>query len=203
MRTRVALAAVGLATTALVGVAVLTPIGAASAATAKSVMLGKSNKATTTTTVQNTQGSALSLKAPSNKAPLAVSNSVTVKNLSADKLDGHSSGSFARSTGKTGTIAVLDGVALCPAGTVVTGGGGVPQASTDGISYSARAITDGGKTLNGWDAFATNDGSIIVIAECYSPSGKAIPGSIEAGAAANQLTAVQKKVIATRTHAAR
>lgn len=194
MRPRVALAALGLATTALVGVAVFTPAGSATAATAKSVLLGKSNKGTATTTVQNTKGTALSLKAPSNKAPLAVSNDTTVKNLSADKLDGLSSGSFARSTGKVGTIAAVPDnengnyQAMCPSGTVVTGGGGV---STSGLAISAKAVSPAGVLMNGWEAYPVdiNEEGFIVFAECYSPSGKSIPGSVESDAAANKLTA--------------
>ena len=205
MRTRPALATVGLAATALVGVAVFTPVGAASAATAKSVLLGKSNSASTTTTVENTKGTALSLKAPSGKAPLAVSNSTTVKNLSADKLDGISSGSFARTKGITGTIPADpdrengNHQALCPAGTIVTGGGAV---STSGIAFSARAINGDGTTLlNGWEAYPVDQSeeNFIVLAECYSPTGASIPGSLEANQAAHKLTATDKKVLAFRT----
>jgi hypothetical protein len=209
MRTRVALAALGIATTALVGVAVLTPVGAASAASVKSVLLGKTNKTSTTTTVQNSKGTALSLKAPKDKAPLAVSNSVTVKNLSADRLDGLSSGSFARSTGRTGTIAVaprnLAGMyqAICPSGTVVTGGGGI---SKSGLTFSARAIDPvTSTTLNGWEAYPldSSEEDFIVIAECYSPSGKPVPGSLEADAAAGKLTAADRTLLTKRSQLAR
>ena len=62
--------------------------GSAVAATGGKFILGRSNGASTTTTLTNSKGTALSLKAPANRAPLAVSNGVRVTNLNADKVDG-------------------------------------------------------------------------------------------------------------------
>lgn len=187
---RRALAIAGLAVTVLVGGAVLTPVGSASAAAAKSVLLGKSNKTATTTTIQNTKGTALSLKSPSNKPPLAVSNSKTVKNLSADKLDGHSSGDFARSTAVTGTIVAINEVAACPKGTTLTGGGGLAYS---GLAYSGVAFNDEGNPINAWQVLPVGDDSeVYSLATCYSPSGKPVPGSLEDNGAAQKLTAAQR-----------
>src|SRR4051794_27429711 len=97
-----------LAAGALVAV-VLTP-GSAVAATAKSVLLGRSNTATTTTSLSNTNGTPLALSAGKGQAPLKVNSSRTVTNLSADRLDGLSSGSFLRSTGKAADADKLDGL---------------------------------------------------------------------------------------------
>src|SRR4051794_29522720 len=135
-----------LAAGALVAV-VLTP-GSAVAATAKSVLLGRSNSTTTTTSLSNSKGTPLALSAGKGQAPLKVNSSRTVTNLSADRLDGLSSGSFLRSTGKATDADKLDGLnstsfarttgktgvvlaadvnqaAHCPSGTVLTGGGGL------------------------------------------------------------------------------
>src|SRR5690242_13453267 len=63
---------------------------AAYAATGKSLILGKTNKASKTTTIQNTKsGAALSLKTKSkSSAPLKVNGTGKVVNLNADRVDG-------------------------------------------------------------------------------------------------------------------
>jgi hypothetical protein len=52
------------------------------------LLLGKSNKATKTTKIKNSKGTALSLKSKTGKPPLAVSNATKVTNLNADLVDG-------------------------------------------------------------------------------------------------------------------
>jgi hypothetical protein len=61
---------------------------AAYAANGQPLLLGHSNKATKTTKLKNSKGVALSLKSKAGTAPLSVSSSTTVGNLSADLLDG-------------------------------------------------------------------------------------------------------------------
>jgi predicted RecA/RadA family phage recombinase len=80
--------------------------------------LGKTNKANATSTIQGTtshnvlqltnrgSGAALGLKVAAGKAPLAVNSDVTVKNLSADKLDGIDSTGFTQSGG-LGSVAAV------------------------------------------------------------------------------------------------
>lgn len=123
--------------------------GTAVAATGAKFVTGRTNTATTTTTIKDTKGTPLSLVAKSGKAPLSVNTSTKVARLNADLLDGldsskflksSASSSFARTTGKTGeyvnTYAPItvdidgDGTddstaifATCPAGSVPTGGG--------------------------------------------------------------------------------
>lgn len=77
---------------AVVGAAALLVAGADAvsyAATGDSLLLGKANKTTRTTTVQNTgSGPALTLRTRKNAPPLAVSSTKLVKKLNADSLDG-------------------------------------------------------------------------------------------------------------------
>jgi hypothetical protein len=200
---RRALVIAAVAVSAIVGGAVLTPVGSASAAAAKSVLLGKSNKTSTTTTIQNTKGSALSLKAPSNKAPFQVSNSNTVKNLSADKLDGLSSSSFARQSAKTGyIIAQYPDNAICPSGTKLTGGGGGTALGTlayTGPGYDVRVDENGDPYVvdvpNSWFAYGPEDAPSASFAECISLNGKAIPGAQSAQAAANLMHGLDAKAL--------
>jgi hypothetical protein len=96
----------------------------------------------------------------------------------AETLDGLDSTAFARSTMKTGTIvsgaASLDtsinmfvAKAVCPSGTVRTGGGAYAAGVT-----AMTSIPDG--TL-GWKAIGQFDAKAYVI--CLSPSGANIPGA--------------------------
>ncbi len=73
---------------AICAVVVILGAGSAAAATGGSFILGRSNTASTPTTLTNTSGTALSLRAPTGKPPLAVSNSTRVRRLNADQLDG-------------------------------------------------------------------------------------------------------------------
>jgi hypothetical protein len=131
-----------------------------------------------------------------------VNSSKTVTNLSADRLDGLSSASFLRSTGKAADADKLDGLnsssfaritgktgtvvsefpnwaATCPAGTVVTGGGGL---ASDPLIYSGPDIAEDETFVpNTWLALS-NEGAYS-FATCYSPSGKAIAGSLTGSAA--------------------
>lgn len=62
--------------------------GSALAATGGHVLIGRQNTGTTTTTLSDTRGTPLSLRAPSSKPPLAVSNNRLVAHLNADYVDG-------------------------------------------------------------------------------------------------------------------
>jgi hypothetical protein len=68
--------------------------GTAVAATGGSFILGKSNSADAVSTLTNSTGPALSLRAPSGSAPLRVNRTVKVANLNADLLDGRDSSAF-------------------------------------------------------------------------------------------------------------
>lgn len=123
---------------------------AAYAANGGSLLIGRSNTGTAVTTLTNSAGTPLSLRAKTGYPPFLVNSSKPVTNLNADWLDGLSSANFVQRTGAyqatTGNIygdsawAPLDptadppgppdettnliiSVATCPTGTKLTGGG--------------------------------------------------------------------------------
>ncbi len=160
--------------------------GAALASNGHAWLLGAGNTETKTTTVTNSAGTPLSLHAKSGYAPLAVNSSKTVTKLSSDYLDGLSSGSFARVSGKTGTI-VHDGTsdakgAHCPSGTVFVSGGGISkgigQAGAN-LVYSGPDWDANTEALipNSWLVLDNSGYATISFVTCYSPSGAAIHGA--------------------------
>lgn len=168
----------------------------AAMASARSVLLGTSNSTTLMTTITNTKGTPLYLRAPAGRAPLAVNSSKTVTNLSADRLDGLSSGSFSLAGGRTGIIygsaTDKDGfinTVACPTGTVATGGGGVAL-SQDGVAaldYSGPDFIDAGTLFpNSWFVTSTDNNALAWVT-CYNPRGKVAGASshLPTAAAAN------------------
>ena len=75
---------------ALVGVGglLVSGVGVADAATGGTFLLGKSNSATTVTTLTNTKGIPLSLKAKTGSPPLSVNSTKLVPRLNANFLNG-------------------------------------------------------------------------------------------------------------------
>jgi len=145
-------ARIGVAATviALVGVGALS---SADAATGDKVILGRSNAATTITTIKNSRGTALALSSPRGKPALSVGgNSAKVRDLNSDLLDGLDATAFQRrvrgacqvgtavvsvsATGAVscrstslssmvvmGTVDNVGGGAYCPSGWALGGGG--------------------------------------------------------------------------------
>jgi hypothetical protein len=163
--------------------------GTAVAATGGKFILGHANSAAATSTLTNTKGTALSLKAPGTKAPLAVSNATKVTNLNADRVDGLSSESLARTAGRTGSIRA-SGVALdldddgqddtfvaeadCPAGTKITGGGYSDFTSTGAVlqADTLDAPDQGYVVAVGVDETAGDSpDDVTATAICYNPTG--------------------------------
>ncbi len=180
--------------------------GTAYAANGGSFLLGRSNTATTATTLTNTAGTPLSLKAKTGYPPLAVSSSKTVPSLSADLLDGLTSASFLRSTGKAADAEKVDGIngasialttgrtgvvygsdtdvdqmaitARCPAGNIATGGGGAAEFQGDALAYSGPDCDEGTGMLipNAWLAMDDSGSGATAWVVCYNPRG-AVPGA--------------------------
>jgi hypothetical protein len=179
--------------------------GTAYAATGGTFVLGRANTATTTTTLTDSAGTPLALNAKAGSAPLTVNSAKTVTNLSADRLDGLSSTSFLRSTGKAADAEKVDGVngaslalttgrsgvvqgsatdadgdvstARCPAGTIATGGGGGAFDTAASLAYSGPDFDpDTGALIPGsWYAEASTGGAVAYVI-CYNPRG-AVPGA--------------------------
>lgn len=138
-------------------VALVLGSGTAYAATGGTFVLGHSNQATSTTTLVNSKGTPLSLTAKSGYAPLKVNSGTKVTNLNSDKLDGLSSGSFLRSTGKAADADRLDGKDSQDFATTA--------GRTDSIGYGGK-FTD-------TDGDGTND-AVFAYADC--PAGTLLTG---------------------------
>ena len=174
-------------------VALVLGSGTAVAATVGKFILGKGNAETSTATLTNTRGTALSLKSKAGTPALQVGNSVKVPSLNSDSLDGLDSSSFARVTGQAGSIDAqgvpvdfdnpADGddavmaTATCPAGTQLTGGGAYDGTDTGQIwatapdpdlpeSWTVVIGIDGPNEHHATESSAT--------AVCYNPLG-AVP----------------------------
>jgi hypothetical protein len=122
--------------------------GTAYAATGGTFLLGKSNSATTTTSLTNSAGTALKLTSKSGYPPLSVgTNKLLVPYLNSDLLDGLSSASFLRSTAKAADANLLDGVDST--GFLRTTGKASDSDKLDGID-SANFIT---RYEKAWDTY--------------------------------------------------
>src|SRR3954462_13512160 len=112
--------------------------GTAFAATGGNFILGRSNAATTTTTLTNSAGTALAVNSKAGTPTLKVGNTVRIPSLNADTVDGVHAGSFARTAGRTGSFDfpgqavdsdgnrktdTIVASGACPSGTQLTGGG--------------------------------------------------------------------------------
>lgn len=191
---------------------VLTGGGAAAyAANGGSLLIGRSNSATATTTLTNTRGIPLKLVAKPGSPPLTVNSTTTVPYLSADRLDGLSSGSFALAAGKTGSVTggsdwydwnddgtansadeVVISWADCPAGTQLTGGGN--DNLTTGFTFidapdgaSWIALSDAS------EADGDEPADLTAYAVCYNPRG-AVPSAAAAKSAPQLSAGLQERV---------
>lgn len=183
-----------LRTPALIAAAIAATAAISSAAGASAAVhyaiLGAKNATTAPTYINNSAGIPLALNSKAGTAPLAVGSSTLVGKLNADEVDGFHASSFAKVTGKTGVITAFNGPAVCPAGTVLTGGGGFGNAPLD---YNGPdPIFDANDNIVGYHAnawwAAVVSGDAYSYAICYSPTGAAIPGAGTVPSAANART---------------
>ena len=174
--------------------------GTAYAANGGSFLLGRSNGATATTTLANSAGTPLSLKAKAGTAPLSVNSTKTVPNLNADLVDGLHSASMALTSGRTGVVfgSARDSdqmpfTATCPPGTIATGGGGAAAYEGDSLAYSGPDFNDNGTLIpNSWLAMDDAGHGALAWVTCYNPRG-AVKG------AGTTFPSSAKAVAATRT----
>jgi hypothetical protein len=180
--------------------------GTAYAANGGSFLLGRSNGATATTTLANSAGTPLSLKARVGTAPLAVNSTKTVTNLNADLLDGVNGASMALTSGRTGIVYGsstdsdhLPFTATCPTGTIATGGGGAAAYEGDSLAYSGPDFRDNGTLIpNSWLVMDDASNGAVAWVTCYNPRG-AVPGTrttLPSGAKAAAVT--QTKALAVK-----
>lgn len=141
-----------------IGIVVVAGMGVATATNGKPLLLGKSNSATRVTTLSDSKGTPLSLKAPAGKPPLAVSNSVQVPKLNSSLLGGHSASSFqhkvigeqcSQQPGSYVTGLTGGGTLSCDNGQAVKNGleppgGGAPQLS---VPFAGKYLVFGNVAL--------------------------------------------------------
>jgi hypothetical protein len=169
--------------------------GTAYAANGGSLVLGKKNKATKSTVIVNKKAVPLKLKAKKGKPALKVNTKKKIKKLNADALDGLSSSaflrasaadSFALTSGRTGVVRAFGSdddspnndyavaTAVCPAGTILTGGGGFTTYTDDWIYYTGPGMAPNSWEVdsNGNGAAANGNQRVIAWAVCYNPRGE-------------------------------
>lgn len=170
--------------------------GTAFAATGGHLILGHSNSAGATTTLSNANGAAMNFNSKAGYPSIRVNRTTKVRNLNADLLDGLDSSRFARSSSRTGnvwdqgfyaddnndgTVDAIEGYVQCPAGTVVTGGGGEDNNPGGALVWSEGAG-------NGWGIKVSTPppagavvnapvASVQVTATCINLHGGGVSGS--------------------------
>ncbi|MGZ4617970.1 MAG: hypothetical protein ACXV3F_04455 [Frankiaceae bacterium] len=207
LRQGTALALVAGAAAIAVGIA-LFPAGASAAVSY--LILGRTNYTAAQTNINNTAGTPLGLYAKSGYAPMYVNSTKQVARLNADYVDGYHASALAKVNSKTGIVPATDAGAVCPTGTIATGGGGsvyklnADNTITDIPTYYSGPdwnTTTGALIPNSWivlpDSVNAKDVNVHfdVYVVCYKPAGGSIPGSITVlpGAAATKAALTQAR----------
>lgn len=168
-------------------VVVATLTGTAYAATGGTFILGRANGASTTTSLSNSGGTALSLGGGLGKPALAVNNTVKVPRLNADLLDGLDSsqlqrrvsgtclpGFSIRAVSATGSVTCDDQQA-----SIVEDEAAIDDASTDSPGFGAAVCPDGYIAVGGGYVVGTSETSPVGIADVATPlTFEAADGSI-------------------------
>ena len=186
---------------------------AAYAANGGSLLIGRSNSGTAVTTLTNSAGTPLSVRARTGYPPFLVNSSRPVKNLNADWIDGidgvnlvQRTGAYAATTGNiygdSDWAPTVDGgdpdpasgviisVATCPTGTKLTGGG------SDNFTDTGFTFVDS-PDANSWYVYVgvaeTPDAedlpeNVTAYAVCYNPRGLVSGGQPNARAAKSAIS---------------
>jgi hypothetical protein len=191
-------------------VALVLGTGTAYAATGGKFILGRSNSASTTTTLSNAYGTALTLNSKVGHAPFKVNRTTKVTYLNSDLLDGLDSTHFARATTVgsiygTGFVSpgedevdpaddVVVAVAVCPAGSQVVGGGG-SDFTTDGyMLYSAPDGTDAWVVMSDATVNEDNAAAVEAYARCWNPRGN-VASNMRVAPVPHELSAQAEKAM--------
>ena len=168
-------------------VALVLGTGTAYAATGGKLIIGRANSASTTTTLSNAYGTALTLNSKVGHAPFKVNRTTKVSYLNSDLLDGLDSTHFARvttvgsmygtgfvdtnQTAETTDDAVI-ALAVCPAGSQVVGGGGSDFTEDGVLFYSAPDGADAWLVVSSTAGIDdTNAENVEAYARCWNPRG--------------------------------
>lgn len=189
--------------------------GTAVAATGGTFLLGKSNSASTPTSLTNSSGTALVLNSKSGTPPLKVNNTTKATNLNADQLDGIDSTKFARAdVGQTNSIYdtgfpldvdddgfndLLVAVVECPAGTRMTGGGA--EDFTDGTTFvNAPLDKTSWWVVSTADPDTTDPTDLAAYALCYNPRGAVSGGEYKIAPTSTDKTEIVRALLAKKMH---
>jgi hypothetical protein len=166
-------------------VALVLGTGTAYAANGGSFKLGGNNYETREASLNNSNGTALTLRSKSGTPSLKVNRTTKVPNLNSDRVDGLSSGQIARKVAPgtaTGTGEIVEGpddtstdddfimaFAVCPEGSYAMGGG-VADATDDGLILASRPdLDDAWFGVTSATATQQNADSFTVFARCWNP----------------------------------
>jgi hypothetical protein len=165
------------AVSTVMAVAIVGVVGAgiADASSGGALLLGKTNKASGTTTLK-ASGVPLALKGPKSKPPLIVGSKKLVPHLNAQYLGGKTAVQLQpKSVELVGQFSNFGGYLKCPSGTHPAGGGVLPDSgSADDSPFVAVSFPHVAKnSLDGWegiaaDADGTYAGSGFVYVDCVS-----------------------------------
>ena len=168
--------AIAISVTALV----IAMSGTAVAATGGTFILGKSNNATTVTSLSNSKGTALKLSSKDGTPPLTVGNSVQVPKLNASELGGIAANGFVTGPGNaTGGTATLNGL-----GEAVLAGG---------ASSRLLGVCDGNGVQGAYMFIEQTSGSAVwwnfnVVSSSSAPNAQVTPESTQDFAVVVQTT---------------
>ena len=174
-------------------VALVLGTGTAYAANGGHFVLGGNNYESREASLNNSAGTALTLRSKSGTPSLKVNQTTKVPSLNADLLDGVNSSSLVRTTTQLGTITapgflydnqtpgdpsddLIVAVAECPTGSQVMGGG-ADDASEDGLLISSFPDFDPDTETDLWVAISSatptqvNADAVTAFARCWKPSG--------------------------------
>jgi len=195
-------------------VALVLGTGTAYAANGGSFKLGGNNYETREASLNNSNGTALTLRSKSGTPSLKVNRTTKVPNLNSDMVDGLSSNRIARNVAP-GTAEVLGEIvkgpddtttdddfimalAVCPEDSYVMGGG-ASDATDDGLILASRPDGD-----DAWFAVTSatatqpNADNFIAFARCWNPVGN-VPNT-NGRQAARELSPSVKRQLARMAH---
>ncbi len=185
--------------------------GTAYAANGGNFKLGANNYESREASLNNSNGTALTLRSSAGHAPLKVNRTNKVVNLNADMVDGLSSAQIARvvtvgtrtgagfiddnGTTETDDDAIV-AIAECPGVSQVMGGG-VDDLTTDGVAIINSPL-DNGAWIAVSDATVTQDNAddFTAYAQCWNPLANVADAAANRQAAPRALSPSARKLIA-------
>jgi hypothetical protein len=169
--------------------------GTAYAATGGSLVLGRSNTATSLTSLSDSRGTALSLSSPAGKPALALSNAIQIPRLNASFLQGRAATSFLGSNSTAVNANALEGSPASAFGAVESARiNGVPSVSTACVgpsncltlNYGAvSGISSSSTTQTSMDSLSPDRAMVIRDLSVVATSAPGTNNAIQVGVSIN------------------